>query len=421
MNQKPEHSLSLDELTGGQGGFEQPRTEEVSPGTQFQPQPATDLSPGASSSGGTRQPLDFGIATIPPSYAPSAEPIVGQPAVQTNPLEYVVQPIAPIVSEQPDQKETLGPEELRPVDSAKHDARPEEVRVQKNRWAQIRPILYGLSGFAVFVVLFNFQLIAQQIGYFLHPPKPAENTLLQDPNATTAATAIVPPENVIIIPKINVSAPVIFANSAVEDEVMRDLQDGVVHYVNTAKPGENGNAVIFGHSSNDWWEPGDFKFVFALLGKLEVGDQIQINYSSRKYVYEVSEKKVVAPTEVSVLNATPEPTLTLITCTPPGTAWQRLIIVAKQIQPVPNAKPPAEPIAVKEPTKQNASSDSKKQQTKEVAVTKPKPLPGNAPSIGQQVSKLFGRIASFFTPSPTTTSPASSPPPTTQPRLPEVS
>lgn len=421
MNQKPEHSLSLDELTGGQGGFEQPRAEEVSPGTQFQPQPATNLSPGASSSGGMRQSLDFGIATIPPSYAPSAEPIVGQPAVQTNPLEHVVQPIAPIVSEQPAQKETLGPEELRPVDSAKHEVQPEEVRVQKNRWAQIRPILYGLSGFAVFVVLFNFQLIAQQIGYFLHPPKPAENTLLQDPNATTAATAIVPPENVIIIPKINVSAPVIFANSAVEDEVMRDLQDGVVHYVNTAKPGENGNAVIFGHSSNDWWEPGNFKFVFALLGKLEVGDQIQINYSSRKYVYEVSEKKVVAPTEVSVLNATPEPTLTLITCTPPGTAWQRLIIAAKQIQPVPNAKPPAEPIAVKEPTKQNTSSDSKKQQTKEVAETKPKPLPGNAPSIGQQVSKLFGRIANFFTPSPTSTSPASNPPPTTQPRLPEVS
>ncbi len=423
MNQKQEHSLSLEELTGGQSGFEQPATESPAPigGTQFEPQPPVHPELTNGSDANLRQPLDFGIGTISDSYAPSAEPHMTQrPAVETNPLEHVIEPIAPAIpASQPELAEMpMQHEEL--ADSS-------ALRSQKNgsaergQWARIRPVVYGLGGFIVFVILFNFQLIAQQIGYFLHPPKPAENTLLQDPNATTAASVIVPPENVIIIPKINVSAPVVFADSAAEDEVMKDLQDGVVHYVNTAKPGENGNAVIFGHSSNDWWEPGNFKFVFALLGKLEVGDQIQINYSSRKYVYEVAEKKVVAPTEVSVLNATPDPTLTLITCTPPGTAWQRLIITAKQIQPAPNVQPAAQPIAVREQPKPAVPSEPQKQQAKEVASVKQKPLPGNAPSIGQQVSKLMDRLASFFSPSSTTDSPKTSPTPTSRPRLPEVS
>ena len=45
-------------------------------------------------------------------------------------------------------------------------------------------------------------------------------------------------------------------------------------------------------------------------------------------MYTVKSRKVVAPTEVSVLDNTEENILTLITCTPPGTAWKRLIIIA---------------------------------------------------------------------------------------------
>lgn len=400
MNQKQDHSLSFEELTGGQGDFESAATP-VQP-TPVVPHPEAQL------------PVGYGIAEIPPTYAPNA--------TVPQPHDYVV-PVAPagLPPQQSVQQVTAVPpasqpeaptatEHTRRVDPPKH--------ALAARW---RPISYALGGFVLFLVLFNFQLIAQQIGYFLNPPKPAENTVLQDPNATTASTAIVPPESVIIIPKINVSAPIIYADSAADDEVMKDLQDGVVHYVNTAKPGEAGNAVIFGHSSNDWWEPGNFKFVFALLGKLEVGDQIQVNYSSRKYVYEVSEKKVVAPTEVSVLNPTADPTLTLITCTPPGTAWQRLIIVAKQVEPAPGTKQPTGEVAVKEPAKETPKPATPTE-PKKVAVAKAQPLPGSAPTIGEQITKLFGNIASFFTPSSRDTAPKPPATPAKQlPRLPEVS
>lgn len=397
MNQKQDHSLSFEELTGGQGDFDRPVAEAQAVSTPVEPQ----ASP-------ARPAVGYGIATIPATYAPAGQ----RPAVATNPATH---PVVPVVAA-PTQSDAHSEQPTPPVQAATDSTKQMDRPAHEGRRARFRPIAYGVGGFVLFLILFNFQLIAQQLGYFLHPTKPADNLVLQDPNATTASTAIVPPESLIIIPKINVSAPIVYADTATDDVVMKDLENGVVHYVNTANPGENGNAVIFGHSSNDWWEPGNFKFVFALLGKLEVGDQIQINYSSRKYVYQVSEKKVVAPTEVSVLNPTADPTLTLITCTPPGTSWQRLIIVAKQIQPAPGTKPPAQTVAVKEPAKQA----SKPTETKKAAVVKAKPLPGSAPTIGQQISKFFGNIANFFTPAPIQTTPKT-PTPSVQPRLPEVS
>jgi LPXTG-site transpeptidase (sortase) family protein len=109
-----------------------------------------------------------------------------------------------------------------------------------------------------------------------------------------------------------------------------------VHYGNTALPGQSGNVAIFGHSSNDWWEPGNYKFVFVLLDKLAPGDTVTVNYNARAYTYQVTGSKIVEPTEVAVLNPTVQPTLTLITCSPPGTSLRRLVVTAKQVSPNPS-------------------------------------------------------------------------------------
>src|SRR5262249_21179842 len=135
------------------------------------------------------------------------------------------------------------------------------------------------------------------------------------------ASAAVSADPTISIPKINVNAPVVYEPSVNEAAVLKALVNGVVHYGTSVTPGQNGNMVIVGHSSNDWWQPGNYKFVFVLLDKLSVGDQFSINYQSHRYVYEVTNVKVVMPTDLSVLTNTPTPTATLITCTPPGTSW----------------------------------------------------------------------------------------------------
>ena len=236
----------------------------------------------------------------------------------------------------------------------------------------------SLFSFAVFLLVFNFQTLSVQLGYFLNPPQPTAPVTATTPTPSTTpaslveAAEIVPAGDVISIPKIKVDkVPIIFEQSISEAAIQKSLESGVVHYAGTALPGERSNIVIVGHSSNDWWEPGNYKFIFALLEKLTPGDQIQINYQTRKYVFEVTNSKVVEPTEISVLQPTSEPQLTLITCTPPGTSWKRLIVTAKQVAPLPNA--------VKQQVAEN-------QTQKQPQVS----LPGNAPSLIDQIKSWFG-------------------------------
>jgi LPXTG-site transpeptidase (sortase) family protein len=195
----------------------------------------------------------------------------------------------------------------------------------------IQPVLTAAGIFLLILVIFKSPVIFTQIKYNLSKPAPAA------PVANAAAATIIPADPSLTIPKINVHAPVVYEPSTNETTFETALQSGVVHYGNTAVPGQNGNVAIFGHSSNDWWQPGNYKFVFVLLDKLVPGDKILIDYQSKRYTYEVTGSSIVDPTDVAVLDQTPTPTISLITCTPPGTSWKRLVVTAKQIDPAPDA------------------------------------------------------------------------------------
>jgi LPXTG-site transpeptidase (sortase) family protein len=232
----------------------------------------------------------------------------------------------------------------------------------------VAPILTAIGIFALALLLFKAPVIISQLQYSLGQ-KPAQTT------SDTPAADVIPSENTISIPKINVHAPVVYEPSIQEANVQHALQNGVVHYGNTAVPGQAGNVAIFGHSSNDWWEPGNYKFVFVLLDKLSPGDRLTVDYQSRRYTYEIVGSKVVEPTDVSVLNATKAPTLTLITCTPPGTSLRRLVVTAKQVDPN-----PADATAV-------ATSQGSKGELS---------LPSSAPSFFQQVGSAWNGVVHGF-------------------------
>ena len=110
----------------------------------------------------------------------------------------------------------------------------------------------------------------------------------------------------------------------------------MVHYGNTANPGQAGNAVLFGHSSNDWDKPGNYKFIFVLLEKLAVGDTYTIDYKGTRYEYQIYERSIILATDVHVVAPTSDPTSTLITCWPTGTSQKRSIVRGKQISPQPS-------------------------------------------------------------------------------------
>ncbi len=149
------------------------------------------------------------------------------------------------------------------------------------------------------------------------------------------------PDSRIIIPKINVNAPVNFDITNVgEASAQQALQNGPIHYPITganAFPGEKGNVAILGHSSADWFEPGDYKFIFVQLSRLAVGDLFYIDYQGARYTYQITKSAIITPTDIAALDLGDEkPFATLITCDPPGTAWNRLIVVGEQISPSPD-------------------------------------------------------------------------------------
>lgn len=148
---------------------------------------------------------------------------------------------------------------------------------------------------------------------------------------------ITPYDNRIIIPKIGKNIPLVdvgiqsgFDFDHIENIFMKELEKGIVRYPGTARPGENGNAFIFGHSSNYPWMKGEYNSVFALLDELTFGDEIIVYYNQKKYTYVIKEKKVIKPGNVKVLDRDPDKKeLSLMTCWPIGTTINRLIVFAE--------------------------------------------------------------------------------------------
>ncbi|HOX10915.1 MAG TPA: sortase [Candidatus Moranbacteria bacterium] len=155
-----------------------------------------------------------------------------------------------------------------------------------------------------------------------------------DPDAEGDAKPMV----LIGIKKINVEVPMIWSQSAEEKAMLKDLEGGVNHYPKSAAPGQNGNAVISGHSSNYFWIKGDYNYIFKDLNNLEPGDvitatTIQKNGRIITYNYKISDKFVTAPDDERIFEEIDElPTITLSTCWPLGTNFKRLIVKAEMIK-----------------------------------------------------------------------------------------
>ncbi|MFT4532082.1 MAG: LPXTG-site transpeptidase (sortase) family protein [Candidatus Saccharimonadales bacterium] len=198
----------------------------------------------------------------------------------------------------------------------------------------VKSLLFGMSFAGVVAILVGFVFFNQIfIAPFISPSK----TVSATPIIGNSVTAI-GPEHKIIIPKINLEVPVVFDLGSVQERAIQDaLEEGVVHYSSSPEPGEIGNSVIVGHSSNNILNSGKYKFAFVLLKRLEVEDTFFVQKDGVRYTYKIFEKKIVPPTDTSVLrDSSRDNTMTLITCDPPGTSINRLIIVAEQISPDPS-------------------------------------------------------------------------------------
>lgn len=204
------------------------------------------------------------------------------------------------------------------------------------------PVIATLSVLLIFGFLqYNTVLIANVKAY-VTPGNIDPQNIIVDP----ANTVAVDPEPRLIIPKINVDTPVFYDIPTDQTSQDKAMENGVAHFGipgANSRPGEIGNTVLSGHSSNDVFAAGDYKFIFMQLDKLEIGDTIYANYEGTRYTYVVTEKKEVAPTDVQALiYDTDKPEMTLITCTPLGTALRRLLVTAEQVYPTTSKPAPTQ-------------------------------------------------------------------------------
>lgn len=135
------------------------------------------------------------------------------------------------------------------------------------------------------------------------------------------------------IDKLGIDAPMVWSKTDVEDKMLADLENGVSHYLKTAAPGQNGNMIVSGHSSNYIWAKGNYNHIFKDLNDLENGDIISVQTVQKNgrmitYQYRISDKFVTDPNDERIFAETPTPTLTLSTCWPLGTNLRRIIIKA---------------------------------------------------------------------------------------------
>lgn len=132
-------------------------------------------------------------------------------------------------------------------------------------------------------------------------------------------TASYPKENRLVVPSMLLDVPIL------EGKNESVLRDGIWRRPNASTPAQGGNTVIVGHRFT-YTNP---RGTFYELHRPKPGDEIGVFWEGKRYLYTVTETKVVPATEISVEAPTDSPRLTLYTCTPLWLPKDRLVVIAE--------------------------------------------------------------------------------------------
>jgi len=167
-------------------------------------------------------------------------------------------------------------------------------------------VLFAIGGLLCTYVAGNYVWMYAEQGKLMREWK-AQNASLPSQDA---------PLTRLSIPRIHLRAVVLEGTSR------RSLLLGPAHLTGSADPGAIGNSVIAGHRDT----------FFRHVHSLRYGDDIYVQKSRKLFHYVVTSRRVVPPTDTSVLRSSDSGELTLITCYPThaiGPAPQRLVVVAR--------------------------------------------------------------------------------------------
>lgn len=263
-------------------------------------------------------------------------------------------------------------EELPENEEAFHDLRADLLGNVRDSADKVRssrhfmPLMAAGLTMALFLFLQYNRVLFANVEAYVSPGNIDPANIIVDPNINIPVSE----EPRLIIPKINVDVPVVYNTKPDQASQMKAMEAGVAWFGipgANSRPGQIGNTVLAGHSSNDLFDTGDYKFIFVRLEQLSKGDTFYANYQGTRYTYSIVRKEVVSPTDVhKLIYPTDKPIMTLITCVPIGTAQNRLLVTAEQISPN-----PTEAKAAPKPSEKEAEAA----------------MPGNSPSF---LDRLFG-------------------------------
>jgi sortase A len=146
----------------------------------------------------------------------------------------------------------------------------------------------------------------------------AQQVARRQQDCSVLATRPGEPIGKMAIPRLGLSVVVLEGDDA------RVLRLGAGRIPWTAQPGQAGNMAIAAHRDT----------FFRSLRNVQQGDIVQLTTSAGSYTYSVEWTSVVGPRDTEVAAATPQPSLTLITCYPfyyVGAAPKRFVVRAREV------------------------------------------------------------------------------------------
>jgi sortase A len=146
------------------------------------------------------------------------------------------------------------------------------------------------------------------------PAAPSRTQPTPPPPDERAASRIVKVGE-IRIPKIGLVHPVY------EGVTLTVVDHGPGHWPGSAMPGQLGNSVFAGHRVTH-------SHPFRNLDQLAPGDEILFTTDAGTFTYRMTKQEIVKPTDTWIVNPTPNATLTLFACHPPGSARERIVVRA---------------------------------------------------------------------------------------------
>ena len=121
------------------------------------------------------------------------------------------------------------------------------------------------------------------------------------------------------IPRIGASFVVVYGSDAAS------LRKGPGIYDDSPFPGAPGTVAIAGHRTT-------YLAPFRRIDKLQPGDEISVEMPYGRFTYRVQQRKIVAPTTVSVVKRVGYDRLVLSACHPLYSADKRIIVFARLVK-----------------------------------------------------------------------------------------